>query len=461
MNMLNQISMMNSQVAMRAKVLSVKSVEKNSPMEKTTWYLDNGCSRHMTGNKDLLSKIIQYKWPKIIFGDNSKGRTVGKGKITHVFVCTGFIHDNGKQCLTAFDDKAEEDIFVGYFSVSRAYRVFNKKSLIVEESINVIFYETTICEDKSLTSIKDLTNRLESTVLDDESDSDEPHVTRDEPVEEIVQPNERRIDQDHDEQRIEEEVIEPDNLVRNEHDTPTGTNSIGPNLRWSKNHPPELLEPKHIDEALQDASWIEAIQEELNQFTRNKVWNLVPRPKSQNIIGTRWVFRKKLNEDGTVIRNKARLVAQGFRQKEGIDFDESFAPVARLEAIRIFLAYDAYKNFKAKYTKELIKKFGMENCSSISTPMSASIKLDKDEVGALVEVAKLTEKVLVDLVNFWETDLFNGLLRDYGIQSSEAPIFCDNTSAISITQNPVMHSRTKHIGVRHNFIREHVLKKEI
>ncbi|XP_073138522.1 uncharacterized protein [Henckelia pumila] len=72
------------------QVLSVKSVEKNSPMENTTWYLDSGCSRHMTGNKDLLSEIIQYKGPKIIFGDNSKGRTVGKGKITH---CNIIIND--------------------------------------------------------------------------------------------------------------------------------------------------------------------------------------------------------------------------------------------------------------------------------------------------------------------------------------------------------------------------------
>ncbi|XP_073119678.1 uncharacterized protein [Henckelia pumila] len=232
----------------------------------------------------------------------------------------------------AFDAKAEEDIFIGYSSISRAHRVFNKKSLTVEESIHVIFDENTICADKSLNDIKDLENRLESTVLDDESDSDEHHVTRDEPVEEIVQPNEGRIDQDHDEQRIGVEVIEPYNPVRNEDDTPTSTNPLGPNLRWSKNHPPELgignsiatirtrnqminellhatfisqLETKHIDEALQDASWIEAMQEELNQFTRNKVWNLVPRPDNQNIVGTRWVFHNKLNEDGTVIRNKA------------------------------------------------------------------------------------------------------------------------------------------------------------
>ncbi|KAK6124547.1 hypothetical protein DH2020_041717 [Rehmannia glutinosa] len=87
------------------------------------------------------------------------------------------------------------------------------------------------------------------------------------------------------------------------------------------------------------------MQEELNQFVRNKVWELVQRPTHQNVIGTKWVFRNKMNEDGSVIRNKVRLVAKGFCQEEGIDFDETFAPVARLEAIRMFLAYAAHKNF--------------------------------------------------------------------------------------------------------------------
>ena len=105
-------------------------------------------------------------------------------------------------------------------------------------------------------------------------------------------------------------------------------------------------EPETIEDALTDPDWIEAMQEELHQFERNEVWNLVPRPTHQNVIGTKWVFRNKVNEDGSVVRNKARLVAKGYCQEEGIDFDETFAPVARLKAIRIFLAYAAYKNFK-------------------------------------------------------------------------------------------------------------------
>ena len=103
------------------------------------------------------------------------------------------------------------------------------------------------------------------------------------------------------------------------------------------------IEPKSITEALKHAPWIDAMQEELEQFYINKVWTLVPLPDGTIAIGTRWVFRNKIDENGTVIKNKARLVAQGFSQQEGIDYDETFAPVARMEAIRIFLA--AYMNF--------------------------------------------------------------------------------------------------------------------
>jgi hypothetical protein len=89
------------------------------------------------------------------------------------------------------------------------------------------------------------------------------------------------------------------------------------------------------------------MEEELNQIEKNKTWELVPRPKNKNVIGTKWVFRKKLNEGGKVTRNKARLVCKGHAQVEGIDFKETFFPIARLETIRIFLASVCFKNFKA------------------------------------------------------------------------------------------------------------------
>ncbi|GJW70943.1 putative ribonuclease H-like domain-containing protein [Tanacetum coccineum] len=104
-------------------------------------------------------------------------------------------------------------------------------------------------------------------------------------------------------------------------------------------------EPKKVIHALKDPSWIEAMQEELLQFKLQEVWTLVELPNGKRAIGTKWVFKNKKDERGIVIKNKVRLVAQGYTQEEGIDYDEVFAPVARIEAIRLFLAYASFKDF--------------------------------------------------------------------------------------------------------------------
>ncbi|KAL8099667.1 hypothetical protein AgCh_032070 [Apium graveolens] len=106
------------------------------------------------------------------------------------------------------------------------------------------------------------------------------------------------------------------------------------------------FELNNAQEAVADEHWSVAVQEELSQFERCDVWELVPPPQDAKIIGTRWVFKNKKDEDGNIIRNKARLVAQGYNQQKGIDYDETYAPVARLEAIRILIAFAARKKFK-------------------------------------------------------------------------------------------------------------------
>jgi hypothetical protein len=106
------------------------------------------------------------------------------------------------------------------------------------------------------------------------------------------------------------------------------------------------IEPKKIDEALKDVDWVNAMHEELNNFKRNQVWELVEKPKGHNVIETKWVFHNKQDQDGIVVRNKARLVAQGYSQVEGLEFGETYAPVARLKAIRILLAYACAHNIK-------------------------------------------------------------------------------------------------------------------
>ncbi|GKA47961.1 retrovirus-related pol polyprotein from transposon TNT 1-94 [Tanacetum coccineum] len=102
---------------------------------------------------------------------------------------------------------------------------------------------------------------------------------------------------------------------------------------------------KNVKEAMTDPAWIESMQEELLQFKRLDVWVLVPPPDNIKPLTLKWLFKNKHDEENTVIRNKTRLVVRGYRQEEGIDFEESFAPVARMEAIRIFLAYAAHKSF--------------------------------------------------------------------------------------------------------------------
>ncbi|GJX13627.1 retrovirus-related pol polyprotein from transposon TNT 1-94 [Tanacetum coccineum] len=219
---------------------------------------------------------------------------------------------------------------MSYSQNSKAYIILNKHTTKVEESFNVTFDET---PPPSKTS----------PLVDDDLDK----------YEEAIKVTEKKnLEND-----IEDETFEVDKIV---------------NIKESSNHPLEniignlnqrtlrsqaqnqsnffhfisTIEPKNVNEALMDDSWIVAMQEELNQFIANDVWELVPQPRNMTIIGTKWVFRNKLDENGIVSQNKARLVAQGYNQQEGIDYDETYAPVARLESIRILLAYACALDFK-------------------------------------------------------------------------------------------------------------------
>ena len=92
--------------------------------------------------------------------------------------------------------------------------------------------------------------------------------------------------------------------------------------------------------------WVKEMHEELDKIEKNHTWELVPRPHDKNVIGTKWVFKNKINENGEVIQNKARFVCKGYTQQEGIEFKETFSPISILEAIRMFLAFSSFHNFK-------------------------------------------------------------------------------------------------------------------
>ncbi|GJY49977.1 retrovirus-related pol polyprotein from transposon TNT 1-94 [Tanacetum coccineum] len=374
------------------------------------------------------------------------------------------------------------------------------------------------------------------------------------------------------------------------------------------------IEPKKISKALEDESWVDAMQEELLQFKIQEVWVLVDLPNGKKAIGTKWVYRNKKDERGVVIRNKARLVAQGHRQEEGIDYDEVFAPVARIEAIRIFLAFASYMGFivyqmdvksaflygkideevyvsqppgfvdpmhpknvykvvkalyglhqaprawyatlstffvkngyrrgaidktlfikrdkkdimlvqvyvddiifcstrkswcdefealmKSKFQMKILKKFDLMSVKHASTPIETHKPLTKDEEAADVDVhlyrylkGKPTlglwypKESSFDLVAYSDSDYgganldrksttgeaeymaathccgqvlwIQNQMLDYGFNFMNTRIYIDNESTIYIVKNPVFHSKTKHIEIRHHFIRDAYEKKLI
>ncbi|KAI3718436.1 hypothetical protein L6452_19307 [Arctium lappa] len=314
----------------------------------------------------------------------------------HIFGCQCFILNNRDQ-LGKFDPKADDGIFLGYSSVSKAYRVFNKRRQTVEETIHVTFDETRSANSKPIADNEELNAWMLSHYRETEpffsnhQHSDPPvadddpniiHPTAEsnswvsaEPLNTLLPsnlPSSENLSSESTQQLIADEPQSSSSIKIQIVDPTSELSNNAPAQRWTKDHPIDqilgdpdagiqtrrssgniclfvnflsLIEPKKTDDALRDPNWVSAMQEELTEFSRNKVWNLIPRPSDKIVIGTKWVFRNKLDEHGTVTRNKARLVAQGYRQEEGIDYDETFAPVARLEAIRLFLAYAVYKDF--------------------------------------------------------------------------------------------------------------------
>ncbi|KAK8944414.1 hypothetical protein KSP39_PZI007993 [Platanthera zijinensis] len=276
-----------------------------------------------------------------------------------IFGCRCYVLNNGKYPRTKFCEKCFEGIFMGYSSHSQAYKVFNKKTLVVEESINVVFDEVSLLHSTSSSGIlEDAGARLEQLSLDETTKGATPKYVKVSTSTSAGEVDEQDGENLPEEGEAREDVRAPDaRLLELRHvwdhpkDQIIGDPRDGVRTRRGKIN--EILhlsflsqvEPKKFDEANKDAAWILAMQDELHQFERCNVWTLIPRPKNQNVIDTKWIFRNKLDEHGVIIKNKARLVAQGYRQEEGIDFDQTFAPVARLEAIRLFLAYASHKGF--------------------------------------------------------------------------------------------------------------------
>ncbi|GJX99251.1 retrovirus-related pol polyprotein from transposon TNT 1-94 [Tanacetum coccineum] len=207
-----------------------------------------------------------------------------------------------------------------------------------------------------------------------------------------------------------------------------------------------------IKEAIADHAWIKAMQEELHQFDRIKVWELVDKPFGKMVIKLKWLWKNKKDEDNTVIYNKARLVAKRYAQEEGIDFEESFAPVARLKAVWIFVAYATHKSFPF-YQMEVyhLRKslYGLKQAPRAWYDELINFLMCKGFTKAEVEYVALSASCAQ--VMWMRTQL-----KDYGFDYNKISLYCESQSAIAISSNPVQHSRTKHIHTRYHFIKEQV-----
>ncbi|GKA94519.1 putative ribonuclease H-like domain-containing protein [Tanacetum coccineum] len=331
---------------------------------------------------------------------------------------------NDRDDLGKMKPKADIGVFIGYSETSRGFRIYNRRTKRIMETIHVKFDELTAmasehdCLEPDLqrfnnpNSSDDLMNTPSKEDLDnlfgpmfedyferkssdttinsaaqpthDQEDSpstssiivdthEAPPVvtTSDEQTSPISLQESDEFNQEdsadfdgntqfvpydslnHEEIESSTTNLEPSN-VQNFHQVQPSTHI------WTKDHPldqvigdpskPVMTRQRlHTDSevcmyAMADHSWIESMQDELNQFERLQVWELVPRPEGKNVIALKWLWKNKCDAENIVVRNKSRLVAKGYKQEEGIDFEESFAPVARLEAVRMFIAFAAYRN---------------------------------------------------------------------------------------------------------------------
>nr|GEU55638.1 zinc finger, CCHC-type [Tanacetum cinerariifolium] len=211
-------------------------------------------------------------------------------------------------------------------------------------------------------------------------------------------------------------------------------------------------EPKNYKEASSDQKWIKAIKVELDSINRNNTWELTTLPKGHKAIGLKWVFKTKKDANGNIIKHKARLVAKGYIQEHGIDFKEVFAPIARMETIRLLLVIAANKKWEVHH---LNVKFAFlhgdlkEEVWSIQK--QATVALSSCESEFITATAAATQAL-------WLKRLLSKLTHS---EEEKITIMVDNKSAIVLMKNPVFHERSKHIDTKYHFIRDCVEREDI
>ncbi|GJX03921.1 putative ribonuclease H-like domain-containing protein, partial [Tanacetum coccineum] len=331
---------------------------------------DSGCSGHMTGNRDHLedyqelSKIKDYL-PRVfkmttlnVFAMSEWKATQGHLSINTWPVLARDYYDCSRFCWVFFlAKKKSQDLFLNpilqrrgplkeaiFYSISKSADDISSNLILLLRRYNTGNIESCplVLKMKIRTNSDDNEDEMPEIRIYDKSSEgifeqasyDDDGVITDfnnlpGEVDVITNPTLRIHN------------VHPQSQILGDPNTPVQTRSSLKKITEAH----ALFEPRKVTEALEDGSWVEAMQEELLQFKLQQVWVLVDLPTGAKVIGTKWVYRNKKDERGVVVRNKARLVAQGHRQEEGIDYDEVFAPVARIEAIRLFLAFASFMGF--------------------------------------------------------------------------------------------------------------------
>ncbi|GKC28042.1 putative ribonuclease H-like domain-containing protein [Tanacetum coccineum] len=358
-----------------------KVLDHGNPQQdlKDKGVIDSGCSRHMTGNRSYFTDYEEIDGGFVAFGGNPKEEDYWEGK---------------------FDGKANEGFFMGYSTNSKAFRVFNGRTRIVEENLHVkLMKSTKACDNAGKARMETIPGKyyilLPLSIQDppfSSSSKDSPDARFKPSGEE--EKNDAEDPRNEDSEVPEVNVVDPktsielpndpnmpklEDIVYLDDDEDVGAEADMNNLdafmpvspipttRIHKDHPVEQIigdlnsapQTRRMTKSVTKQAMFSSVQQRTNhkdfqnclfacfllQEEPKKVWTLVDLPNGKRAIGSKWVYRNKKDERGIVIKNKARLVAQGYTQEEGIDYDEVFAPVARIEAIRLFLAYASFKDF--------------------------------------------------------------------------------------------------------------------
>nr|GEV19075.1 hypothetical protein [Tanacetum cinerariifolium] len=350
----------------------------------------------INGKKYILVIVDDYSrftWVKFLRSkDEALNFIINFLKMIQVRLKNGVVERRNRTLIEAahtienlgkLQPKADIGIFIGYAPTKKAFQIYNRRTRRIVETIHVDFDELTAMAFEQSSSGPALHEMTPATIISGLVVVHQaPKVIA--PIDDVIppvqddstsSPSSTTVDQDapsssksHTTTEIQSSVIsqevKEDNLdIEVDHmgndpllgvAIPEDTYTQSPVSTRLQLYEQALfcyydaflssVEPKTYKDALTQSCWIEAMQEELNEFERLEVWELVSRPDKVMVITLKWIYKVKLDKLGGILKNKARLVARGYRQEEGIDFEESFALVAKFEAIRIFLAYAAHKN---------------------------------------------------------------------------------------------------------------------